>query len=151
MLFSLLAAGYLLVGWRAWREPELPVVWNGQDLAFIRQGVQVQQAAVADSERRESSSRAVPVARGPLDINTADSVALLDLPGIGPTKVAAILRYRRQQGRFSSLDDLLKVKGIGPATLKRMRNSLKPLGSDAAGKAKGKDLDLKRRHPAPGS
>jgi competence ComEA-like helix-hairpin-helix protein len=58
-------------------------------------------------------------------LNQASAEELDGLPGIGPAKAAAILELRSQSGgRFSALEDLLQVKGIGPATLERMRPRL---------------------------
>ena len=68
------------------------------------------------SGRGESSAPGSPV-----DLNTA-SVAQLDtLPGIGPATAQAIVDYRSAHGRFSSVDDLLNVRGIGPAKLEELR------------------------------
>jgi len=55
-----------------------------------------------------------------VNINTADA-ATLDrlLDGVGPTKAQAIVDYRKSNGAFRSPADLAKVKGIGPATVKR--------------------------------
>lgn len=51
-----------------------------------------------------------------ININTAD-IALLDtLPGIGPTKAAAIIEYRTQHGPFARIEDIQDVSGIGPST-----------------------------------
>ncbi len=58
---------------------------------------------------------------GPIDVNEATVDELTALPGIGPAKAAAIVGYREQHGRFASLDALLDVRGIGPATLARLR------------------------------
>ncbi|MFN3595246.1 MAG: ComEA family DNA-binding protein [Thiobacillaceae bacterium] len=56
-----------------------------------------------------------------VDINTATQSELESLPGIGPSKARAILDYRRQHGPFQSVDELAKVRGIGPATVERLR------------------------------
>jgi len=56
-----------------------------------------------------------------VDINTATQSELESLPGIGPSKAKAILEYRRQHGPFQSVDELEKVKGIGRATVERLR------------------------------
>ena len=56
-----------------------------------------------------------------VDINTADQMALETIPGIGPVKAAAILQFRTEQGSFTSVEQLLEVTGIGPATLEAIR------------------------------
>lgn len=56
-----------------------------------------------------------------VNINSASETELVALPGIGPAKARAITEYRQQQGGFKSIDDLQQVKGIGPATLTKLR------------------------------
>ena len=63
-----------------------------------------------------------PVAGDPVNINTADLALLDTLPGIGPTTAQRIIDYREANGPFQIVDDLLKVPGIGPATLDRLRS-----------------------------
>ena len=58
--------------------------------------------------------------RTPVDLNRADSVALLDLPGVGPSLAGRIIAYRSQNGPFRRAEELLGVRGIGPATLSRL-------------------------------
>jgi len=57
----------------------------------------------------------------PVVLNTAAADDLRRLPGIGPKRADAILALRARLGRFHAIEDLLKVKGIGRATLKRLR------------------------------
>lgn len=60
-------------------------------------------------------------AAGPIDINTATAEQLAELPGVGPSIAAAIVRHREEVGPFRSVDDLLDVSGIGPARLEQLR------------------------------
>lgn len=60
-------------------------------------------------------------ASGTVNLNTADQVALETIPGIGPVTASAIIAYRTEIGQFDSIDQLLEVTGIGPATLESMR------------------------------
>ena len=58
---------------------------------------------------------------GLVDLNAADAAQLEALPGVGPATSAAILDWRRQNGSFRSVDDLLDVSGIGEKTLETLR------------------------------
>ena len=50
-----------------------------------------------------------------IDLNTADEAVLDSLPGIGPVMAQNILAWRQQNGRFSSVEQLQEISGIGPA------------------------------------
>jgi len=52
-----------------------------------------------------------------VDLNTADETQLDSLPGVGPVTAQAILQWRQRNGRFTSVDELLEISGIGPKTL----------------------------------
>jgi competence protein ComEA len=65
------------------------------------------------------SSQASP--EDPVILNTATADDLRRLPGVGEKRAVLILALRTQLGRFRAVEDLLKVKGIGRATLKRLR------------------------------
>jgi competence protein ComEA len=56
-----------------------------------------------------------------VDLNHADHAHLLQLPGVGEALAGRIEDYRQSYGGFRSVDDLVKVGGIGPATLERLR------------------------------
>ncbi|GHT87560.1 competence protein ComE [Betaproteobacteria bacterium] len=57
----------------------------------------------------------------PVNVNTADAVALQQVKGIGATKAKAIIDYRNANGPFASIDDLVKVPGIGAKSLEQLK------------------------------
>lgn len=60
--------------------------------------------------------------KGPLDLNTATLDQLDELPGIGPATAKAIIDERDRRGGFTSVEELLDVRGIGPAKLEQLRD-----------------------------
>ena len=56
-----------------------------------------------------------------ININTAKKQNLVKLPKIGTVTAERIIRFRDDYGPFKSIDDLLKVKGIGPKTLEKLK------------------------------
>ena len=62
------------------------------------------------------------VSAGKLNINTATSEQLQQLPGIGPALAQRILDYRTENGPFSSPEELLNVSGIGDKRLEAMKD-----------------------------
>lgn len=61
----------------------------------------------------------------PVDINTATAEQLADaLVGIGKAKAEAIVQDRAKNGNFKSVDDLERVKGIGPKMIEKNRGLL---------------------------
>jgi competence protein ComEA len=56
----------------------------------------------------------------PININTANSSNLQQVPGIGPSTAQKNLAPRESCGAFKSVDDLLSIKGIGPRKLEKM-------------------------------
>jgi competence protein ComEA len=61
---------------------------------------------------------------GLVNINTASATELETLSGIGEVLAGTIVEYRDQNGPFVSVDDLLDVSGIGPATLEEIRDQV---------------------------
>ncbi|MCA2262499.1 ComEA family DNA-binding protein [Mycobacterium marseillense] len=56
-----------------------------------------------------------------VDLNTATIQELDALPGVGPVTAAAIVAWRQANGKFTSVDQLADVEGIGPARLEKLR------------------------------
>lgn len=60
-----------------------------------------------------------------VDPNTADWPELAQLPAVGEGLARAIIASREKEGPFKSLDDLGRVKGIGPKTIERIKPYLR--------------------------
>src|SRR5437879_6984786 len=60
----------------------------------------------------------------PVNINTATSEELQQVPGIGPATAEKILQMRKSYGAFKSVDDLLSIRGLGQKRLEKMRKYL---------------------------
>lgn len=67
------------------------------------------------------AAKAKPKTGDAVDLNTATVQELDALPGVGPVTAAAIVAWRQTNGRFTSVDQLADVEGIGPARLEKLR------------------------------
>ncbi|MDD5613895.1 MAG: helix-hairpin-helix domain-containing protein [Candidatus Omnitrophica bacterium] len=57
----------------------------------------------------------------PLDLNSASYADLIEVPGIGPVYAERIIQYRYENNGFRSIDELVKVKGIGKNKLEKLK------------------------------
>lgn len=81
-----------------------------------------------------SANKKKPPAK-PVNINTATSEELQQVPGIGPATAQKILQMRKSYGPFKSVDDLLAIRGLGEKRLDKMRKYLtvaKPAAAKSA-------------------
>ena len=62
---------------------------------------------------------------GRVNINTAGLDELMTLPGIGKAKAEAVISYRTEHGKFSSIEALMEVSGIGEGIFSRIRDRIK--------------------------
>ena len=79
----------------------------------------------APSSPGSSASGPGAPAAGPVNLNTATAEQLEELPGVGPATAQAILEYRKEHGRFRTVDELLEVRGIGDAKLAALRSKVR--------------------------
>ncbi|MGD2204520.1 helix-hairpin-helix domain-containing protein [Microbacterium maritypicum] len=70
-------------------------------------------------------SAAPPPGDDRIDLNAADQAALETLPRIGPALAERIIAWRDENGRFTSVDDLLAVPGIGEKLLAGLRDGVR--------------------------
>jgi competence protein ComEA len=71
---------------------------------------------------------------GVVNLNTAPAEVLSLLPGVGPAKAAAILSYRKHRP-FRTVDELVRIKGIGRKMVRRLRPHLAIAGPTTAAAA----------------
>ena len=89
-----------------------------------------------DDEFRVESARETIALPARIDVNTAKDYELCLLLGIGEKTARAIIEYRDAHGPFERLEDLERVRGIGPKTVERLRPHLMcvpPSGSKNGG------------------
>lgn len=86
------------------------------------------QVDAAEAEKAKPSTRLT----GVVNINTATPEQLELLPGIGPARAGAIIEDRKVHGAYTSVDDLVRVSGIGERALERIRSHLVVKGRTTA-------------------
>ena len=96
-------------------------VTDGARVYVPRQGEPPTPAPATGGSASPSPTATAPTPAAPLDLNEATENELDTLPGVGPATAKAIVDYRTEHGPFSSVDDLLDVRGIGPAKLDGFR------------------------------
>jgi len=97
---------------------------NFRDLICLEGGVNELPEAAASSSSSSSSdeSSSSTTSSGSLvNINTAGKAELETVTGIGPSMAGNIIAYREANGDFESIDDLVNVTRIGPATVEKLR------------------------------
>lgn len=90
---------------------------------FLSDGEQIVVPTQSESASGTGASNSTPVSRGgKVNLNTADSAALETLPRVGPAIAARILAWRETNGRFTSVEDLMSVSGIGDKTFAGLKD-----------------------------
>ena len=74
----------------------------------------------APAAAQESSRRTTPSAPA-LNINTATSSQLEELPGIGKATADRIVEYRQKNGGFKKVEDLMNIRGIGEKSFLKLK------------------------------
>ena len=62
-----------------------------------------------------------PTVGGKVNINTADETALETLPRVGPAMAKRIIDWRTKNGRFTAVEDLMSVTGVGEKTFDELK------------------------------
>lgn len=82
-------------------------------------------ASSSTSTSTSSSSSSDRGSGGTININTATADELTTLPGVGPSTAQAIVEDRKQNGKFTSIEDLMRVSGIGEKKFAKMKASIR--------------------------
>lgn len=77
----------------------------------------------APSSNLPGVSKTTP-APAPINLNTASQAQLESLPGVGAKAALRILEYRKQNGNFKKVEDLMNVKGFGEKTFLKLKPRL---------------------------
>ena len=85
---------------------------QGEDYVVTSSGVADEQT----SQETKSKSNAK------VNINTATGTQLETLPGIGPSTANKITAYRKENGKFSNIEDIKEVSGIGEAKFNKIKD-----------------------------
>lgn len=102
------------------REPEQ----GEQETEQLSDDVQAASSEETAASNGEDAALTSRDEAGRLDLNRATAVELDGLKGIGPSKAQAIVEDRDQNGFFASVEDLLRVKGIGEKLLAGIKDSV---------------------------
>lgn len=89
---------------------------------FLSDGEQIYLPREGEVSAPPGGGAASGNAAGKVNLNTADAAALETLPRVGPALAARILAWRDANGRFTSVEDLLGVSGIGEKTFAGIRD-----------------------------
>jgi len=81
-------------------------------------------ATIAAEKSTKSPSIASQQAEVKVNINKASVIDLTNLKGVGEKKAMAIIEYRNTVGKFTSVEQLMEVKGIGKSTLEKNRKNI---------------------------
>nr|WP_246085807.1 ComEA family DNA-binding protein [Pseudonocardia hydrocarbonoxydans] len=99
----------------------------GTDLSALnlaRRVVDGEQIAVGVPAAPDAAPAGGPAAAagGPVDLNTATEAQLDALPGVGPVTAARILEWRERNGRFTRVEQLREIEGIGERRFAQLRD-----------------------------
>ena len=95
---------------------------DGMKITVPHQGEVAQDSSSAAGSAQVSSG--APTSKSLININTASSEELQSLSGVGPSTAEAIIADREENGLFASVEDLMRVSGIGEKKFAKIKDSI---------------------------
>ena len=89
---------------------------------FISDGEQIYVAEKGEVQDASGSSAHGTAKGAKVNLNTADAATLETLPRVGPAMAARIIAWREANGRFSTVEDLMNITGIGEKTFADLKD-----------------------------
>jgi len=89
----------------------VPLIGEGEENISLQAGI----GSVGTGNAQEEQK---------VNLNTASEVELQTLTGIGPSKAAAIIQYRTENGPFKSIEELKNISGIGEKTFEKLKEDI---------------------------
>ena len=99
-------------------------VTDGQKIYVPTVGEQQVALAAGGAEGGAAAASGTGASSGLVNINTASAAELQTLSGIGPSMAQSIIDERTQNGAFASVDDLMRVSGIGEKKLAKIKDCI---------------------------
>lgn len=99
-------------------------ITDGQKIYVPTVGEQEAAAAVGGAESSAATTPGAGSSSGLVNINTASAAELQTLSGIGPSMAQSIIDERSKNGPFASVDDLMRVSGIGEKKLAKIKDCI---------------------------
>ena len=84
----------------------------------------VAMAPVSGHAQQTSKSKAVASSDLRINLNTGSAAELTQLPGVGEKVAARVVTYRKENGPFKKIEEIMNVKGIGEKTFTRLQPHL---------------------------
>ena len=107
-------------------DEEEPILTDGQKIIVPKEGEELPSTGMtggaSGAGTGSTGSLATDTVSSPVNINTAGVDELDTLPGVGPSTAQAIVKDREEQGPFTSIEDIMRVSGIGEKKFENLRD-----------------------------